>query len=378
MTEVSTRRGAGRSLPRFVAIAVALMAAWAPARGARAAEPPMYYVRPLGDVAPAHARYACKVVREVFRLRCRVLRARPLPTEALDRERHQYDADRLVEALFADLPSDGIGLIAVTNADLHEAGRGSFVFGLASLIDRVGVVSLSRFRGTWWGEPADSRRFAERYFKVLIHEVGHTLGVAHCPNRRCAMRDDRTLADLDASPTTFCDRCRAELRRGAARRPGTPGWHYTRGHSHLNRAQFARAVYHFERAVALDPGDARARNDLGVAYLRRGDTARALWCFRHAARLDPTFANPRYNEGLIFLAVGDAPMARTAFEGALAADPTWALAHRQLGHLYLEVLGDAERAYEHFAEYLAAHGDDASIREKMRMIKGGGVSPAPP
>jgi archaemetzincin len=356
---------------------VVLLAALAGVARAMTPEPPTFYVRALGDVSPAHTRWACQVVREVFRVRCRVLRAQALPQDALDRARHQYDADRLVDALFRTLPDDGVGLIGLTNADLYGGGRNHFVFGLGHLVDHVGVVSLARYRNAWWGEPDDERLFRERFFKVLVHEAGHTLGLPHCAHRGCAMRDDRSLADLDAGPTTFCARCAESIRRRVAERPGSAAWHYTRGHSHLNRGQFAQAVLHFERAVERAPRDARYRNNLGVAWLRRGDAARALWCFREAARLDAAFPNARYNEGLVFLGVGDVAMARAAFEEALAVEPTWALAHRQLGYLYLEVLGDADRAYEHFDEYLAAHGDDASVREQMRLIKGGNA-PVPP
>jgi archaemetzincin len=356
-------------------LAVALMAG--PAR-AEPIDPPTYYVRALGDVAPAHTDYACQVVHDVFHLRCRVLRPQPLPVTALDAERHQYDADRLDEVLFRDLPTDAMGLMAVTNGDLFEAGKSRFVFGEAHLVDHVGVVSLARYRNSWWGLADDEALFRSRFYKVLIHEVGHTLGVPHCPNRRCAMREDRTLADLDVSPEVFCDHCQEALKRGTEQVPGTAGWHYTRGHSHLARGQFAQAVLHFEKAVELAPRDARYRNDLGVALLREGEAAKALWYFREAARLDPTFPNARYNEGLVFLNVGDADMARHAFEDALTADPGWSLADRQLGYLYLQVLGDADQAYQHFGRYLADHDDDPSVREEMRLIKGGGPPATPP
>ncbi len=346
------------------------------ATSASAADPPMsapvYYVLPLGDVAPEHARYACRTIRDRFDVRCKVLRARPLPRRAFDARRNQYDADRLVQRLFNELPRDGAGLVGLTNGDLFDAGRSRFVFGLASLVDHVGVVSLARYRGHWWGRADVRARFYERFFKVLVHEVGHTLGLGHCPNRHCAMRDDTTLADLDGSPKRFCERCRGLAARGRAQGPGTVGWHYTRGHAHLQRGQFARAVYHLERAVELGPDVARVNNDLGVAYLRRGDRARALWQFRHAARLDPDFAYARYNEGLVFVAAGDPRTARDAFEAAVSIDPGWALAHRQLGYLYSEVIGDPDAAVAHFEAYLAAHGDDTLVAERIRMIKGGG------
>lgn len=335
-----------------------------------------YYVRPLGEVDAAQARFACKNIRETFKLQCQVLRAHPLPRVALDATRGQYDADLLIDALFRRAPVDAVGVVGVTNADLFDKRRGRFVFGLASLIDRVAVVSLARYRGSWWGESLDPKVFRARYFKVLVHEVAHTLGLRHCERQTCAMRDDADLKALDASPTTFCNACRAAATEGARLGPGSPGWHYTRGHAHLHRGQFAQAVLHLEQAAELMPGDPRITNDLGVAYLRRGDRARALWHFRHAATLDPWFANPRYNEGLVFLGVGAIQAARLAFEQTLAIDPVWGLAHRQLGMIYQEQLRDQARALAHYNAYLDTHADDFDVAERVRLIKGGG-SPSP-
>ena len=333
-----------------------------------------FYVRPLGEVDRRHIAMACDVIRNRFQFRCRALRWRPLPLGALDAHRYQYDANALLEVLFRELPSDAVGMVGLTNADLYEPRHGPFVFGLASLIDHVAVASLARYRSTWWGETPLNDRFDERFEKVLTHEIAHTLGVPHCGDQRCIMREDRTIADLDSSPRGFCKRCGTLTQQGQQRRPGTAFWHYTRGHSHLNRGQFAQAVYHFERSAALQPDNPQFQNDLGVAYLRRGDVGRALWSFRDASRLDPTFAYSRYNEGLIFSSVGDVEMAWEMFHAVLSIDPDWPLAHRQLGYLALEAMGERDLALRHFERYLASHGADPSVEDRIRVIKGGGRS----
>lgn len=332
-----------------------------------------YYVRPLGDVDPEQARFACKSIQERFALDCIVLRAHPIPKQALHAARNQYDADVIIDALFRTAPVDAIGVVGVTNHDLFDKRHGRFVFGLASLVDRVAVVSLARYRGSWWGQAFDLRQFESRYYKVLVHEVAHTLGLKHCERHSCAMRDDADLKALDSSPRHFCAACTAAVHEGARLGPGSPGWHYTRGHAHLHRGQFAQAVSHLEQAADLMPNDPRIANDLGVAHLRRGDRAKALWHFRHAAQLDPFFPNPRYNEGLVFLAAGAIDEARHAFESTLQVEPAWGLAHRQLGMIYQEMLGQPDRAVQHYHAYLETQADDFDVAERVRLIKGGGV-----
>ncbi len=333
-----------------------------------------YYVRPLGDVDAAQAAYTCRVVVEVFHTPCRVLRGQPLPRRHLNAARNQYDADGLIDVLFRDMPTDAVGLLGLTNGDLYDGRRPRFVFGLASLVDRVGLVSMARYRGTWWGEAADLPRFLDRLYKVVVHEVGHTLGLAHCPNRRCVMRDDATLEALDDSPRRFCRGCRHGVQAGREVRPGTAHWHYLRGHAHLARGQHPQAVFHLQLAAELDPLDGLAANDLGVAYLRRGDAGRALWWLRHARELAPALPNAAFNEGLVYLSVGDHTRARDAFEAAVSADPGWALAHRQLGLLYQENLADIPRALVHYEAYLGqGRGVDRDIEARIRLIKGGGA-----
>lgn len=346
-------------------------AAW---RAVKPGSQATYYVRAMGPVSEKHTHFACDVIEEVFRLRCKVMPALPLPVHAYDVDRNQHDADQLIDGLFRGIPDNALGMMGLTNVDLFERGSGRFVFGLASVVDRVGVVSLARYRGRWWDNPANPVRFHELLYKVVVHEVGHTLGMQeHCPDSRCAMREDRTLEDLVESPTRLCHRCRKKARQGVQQKPGSAAWHYLRGHSMLNRGRTDEAVHHFKQAVRLFPDDARFQNDLGVAHLRRGERAHALMRFRTAAKLNAQFPNPRFNQSLIFASVGDYEKARRALEQALVADPDWALAHKHLGQLYLESFDDPDRAAVHFERYLAATGDDPLIQDRLRVIKGGGA-----
>jgi hypothetical protein len=77
------------------------------------------------------------------------------------------------------LPSDAAASIALTASDLWPGEGWNFVFGQASLQDRVGVWSLCRF-----GDPNESdkafRLCLRRTLQTASHETGHMFSILHC------------------------------------------------------------------------------------------------------------------------------------------------------------------------------------------------------
>jgi len=75
------------------------------------------------------------------------------------------------------------------------------------------VISLFRCR-----KKARSRAHARiRLAKTAVHEIGHTLGLDHCPTRGCLMEDARGQVKTSDREYDLCSRCRARLRRGGHR-----------------------------------------------------------------------------------------------------------------------------------------------------------------
>lgn len=52
----------------------------------------------------------------------------------------------------------------------------------------------------------------EQYFKVAIHELGHTQGLNHCANISCLMTDAKGKNTTDKE-NGFCERCKAFLKK---------------------------------------------------------------------------------------------------------------------------------------------------------------------
>lgn len=100
-------------------------------------------------------------------------------------------------------PADAVAVLGLTTEDLWPGDDWNFVFGEASLDERVGVHSLHRY-----GDPrksdADHRRFLRRTLKVAVHESGHMLGIEHCTAYECVMNGSNDLGEMDSRPIELC------------------------------------------------------------------------------------------------------------------------------------------------------------------------------
>jgi len=124
--------------------------------------------------------------------------------------RPQVRTGDILEWLKARLPADAYCLTAVTMVDLYPDDNWNFVFGEATLAERVGVFSFCRYDPAFYGEAAgagDEGLFLRRCCKVLAHEIGHMYGLYHCVHFRCLMNGSNNLPESDSRPMHECPVC---------------------------------------------------------------------------------------------------------------------------------------------------------------------------
>jgi archaemetzincin len=152
-----------------------------------------------------------------------MLETRWLPAIAIDQlgatfknggGRRQLYSDEALSALVRHVPDDAFCVLAVTLEDLVPHGDWNYVFGQASLHDRVGIFSFARFDPAFFGEPRDDSTkviIARRRCGVLAHEIGHMFGIKHCIYYHCLMNGSNSLAEGDAAPLHLCPVCLRKL-----------------------------------------------------------------------------------------------------------------------------------------------------------------------
>lgn len=104
------------------------------------------------------------------------------------------------------IPTDAAALIAFTIDDLYPDESMNYVFGQASLEDRVGVWSLSRL-----DDNTDEMGFLRRTLKIAAHETGHMFSMRHCTKWECLMSGTNHLAETDSRPVDACPECTAKI-----------------------------------------------------------------------------------------------------------------------------------------------------------------------
>jgi archaemetzincin len=175
------------------------------------APPPSVCILPLGKYDRTLLLPAVRGVKSVYGMPVRVLEKQALPKSAWYEPRGRYRAEKLLAFLDQEAPADCTAMVGFTSVDISTT-KGKTkdwgIFGLGQVGGKSCVVSTYRL-----GRKTSAKRTVKiRTIKVVNHELGHVLGLLHCPTPKCMMNDaEGKISTVDNETGLLCDTCRKEI-----------------------------------------------------------------------------------------------------------------------------------------------------------------------
>ena len=160
-------------------------------------------IQPFEDVKPKQLAEISDNIRKIYP-KIKILEPIDFPKNAFYQPRNRYRADSIIKYLRTKTPNNSVTL-ALTNKDISVTKGKVADFGVMGLGYRPGKACVaSSFR-------LNTKNKNEQFYKIAIHELGHTQGLKHCPDKTCFMRDAE-----GKNPTNeekdFCQNCKKVLR----------------------------------------------------------------------------------------------------------------------------------------------------------------------
>ncbi|MGU3376057.1 Zn-dependent protease [Chryseobacterium sp. M5A1_1a] len=159
-------------------------------------------IQPFQDIKSENLEKVVAGIKKVYP-NVKVLEAIDFPKNTYYKERNRYRADSIIKFL-SGKTKDGFVTIGLTSKDISATKGKVKDFGIMGLGYRPGKACVaSMFR-------LDKENVDEQFYKIAIHELGHTQGLPHCPEKMCFMRNAEGKNPTNEE-TDFCKKCKTFL-----------------------------------------------------------------------------------------------------------------------------------------------------------------------
>jgi archaemetzincin len=123
----------------------------------------------------------------------------PFPENTYYKPRNRYRADSIIKNLKNHIGKDSV-IVGLSHFDISTTKNGIKDWGIMGLGYRPGKSCVvSDFR-------VSVKNKNQQFYKLVLHELGHTAGLPHCKVKTCLMRDAEGGNPLDEEKD-FCKNC---------------------------------------------------------------------------------------------------------------------------------------------------------------------------
>lgn len=156
-------------------------------------------ILPLGKTSPDFISTTFTQLKQIVS-NVELLPHEEMPVSAYYAPRKRYRADTLIHRM-SDRAKENEVYLGITRQDISTTKGSNPDHGIMGLGFQPGKACVA----------SDFRlRNKKNFFKVVIHELGHTTGLRHCPEKTCFMRDAEG-GDPTGEEKEFCEKCRGYL-----------------------------------------------------------------------------------------------------------------------------------------------------------------------
>ena len=161
---------------------------------------------PINNADPEITDFLAFSLGEIFQAHCTVQPETLAIKRYFSKDRQQYHSTKILADLLPFAKGHRNHILGIVDVDIYIPVL-TYIFGEAQLGRQCALISVYRLRQQFYGLAEDKLLFFQRCEKEAVHELGHTLGLIHCPNFECVMHYGRTIDDIDLKRNIFCPDC---------------------------------------------------------------------------------------------------------------------------------------------------------------------------
>ena len=132
----------------------------------------------------------------------------------------------------------------------------------------------------------------------------------------------------------------------------------------FQKGQMDDAIFHFQKALAIQPDFVEAHYNLGNALLEKGQIDEAIVHYQTAIGIKPDYFDARNNLGTALLRMGKVAEAVTQYQAAIKFQPDNAEVHDNMAYVLLQN-GELEASVGQSREALNIRPDDANALKNL-------------